>query len=67
VTLPTNSSANEDFFAVFRIRLTNVLVDARANIKQQTRTFQSTLDRFLTSAVAKKQKPATEEEETYLE
>jgi len=35
--LLTNFSANEDFFfAVFRIRLTNVLVDARANIKQQT-------------------------------
>ena len=26
------------FFAVFRTRLTNVLVDARANIKQQTGT-----------------------------
>ena len=36
VTLLTNVSANEDFFAVFRTRLTNVLVDARANIKQQT-------------------------------
>ena len=33
-----NFSANEDFFAVFWIRLTNVLVDARANIKQQTWT-----------------------------
>ena len=32
----TSDSANEDFFAVFRTRLTNVLVDARANIKQQT-------------------------------
>ena len=30
-----NFSANEDFFAVFRTQLTNVLVDARANIKQQ--------------------------------
>jgi len=39
VTLLTNFSANEDFyFAVFRTRLTNVLVDARANIKQQTWT-----------------------------
>jgi hypothetical protein len=28
---------------------------------------QSTLDRFLTSPLAKRQKPATEEEETYLE
>ena len=36
MTLVTNFSANEDFFAVFRTRLTNVLVDARANIKQQT-------------------------------
>jgi len=34
---PANEfSANEDFFAVFRTRLTNVLVDALANIKQQT-------------------------------
>jgi len=31
-----NFSANKDFFAVFRTRLTNVLVDMRANIKQQT-------------------------------
>ena len=38
VTLLTNFLANEDFFAVFRTRLTNVLVDARANIKQQTWT-----------------------------
>jgi hypothetical protein len=36
VTLLTNFSANEDFFTVFWIQLTNVLVDARANIKQQT-------------------------------
>ena len=28
--------------------------------------FQSTLDRFLTSPLAKRQRPATEEEETYL-
>ena len=34
----TSDPANEDFFAVFRTWLTNVLVDARANIKQQTRT-----------------------------
>jgi hypothetical protein len=33
-----NFSANEDFFAVFWTRLTNVLVDARANMKQQTWT-----------------------------
>jgi hypothetical protein len=34
---PANEfSANEDFFAVFRTRLMNILVDARANIKQQT-------------------------------
>ena len=44
MTLLTNFSASEDFFAVFWtrkrvwIRLTNVLVDARANIKQQTWT-----------------------------
>jgi hypothetical protein len=38
VTLLTNFSANEDFFAILLIRLTNVLVDARANIKQQTWT-----------------------------
>jgi hypothetical protein len=36
VTLLTNFSASEDFFAVFRTRLTNVLVDARAIVKQQT-------------------------------
>jgi len=33
----TSDPANEDFFAVFRTRLTNVLVDARANIIHQTR------------------------------
>jgi len=32
----TSGPANEDFFAVFWTRLTNVLVDARANIKHQT-------------------------------
>ena len=31
------------------------------------REFQSTLDRFLTSPLAKRKRPATEEEETYLE
>jgi len=31
------------------------------------REVQSTLDRFLTSSLAKRQRPATEEEETYLE
>jgi hypothetical protein len=36
------------------------------NILKQ-REAQSTLDRFLTSPLAKRQKPATEEEETYLE
>jgi len=36
MTLLTNFSANEDFSAVFRTRLVNVVVDARANIKQQT-------------------------------
>ena len=32
----SDTSANEDFSRCFRTRLTNVLVDARANIKQQT-------------------------------
>jgi hypothetical protein len=31
------------------------------------REVQSTLDRFFTSPLAKRQRPATEEEETYLE
>jgi hypothetical protein len=31
------------------------------------RKVQSTLDRFLTSPLAKRQRPATEEEKTYLE
>ena len=31
------------------------------------REFQSTLDRFLTSPLAKRQRPANEEEETYLD
>ena len=31
------------------------------------REVQSTLDRFLTSSLAKRQRPTTEEEETYLE
>jgi len=72
VTLLTNSSVNEDFFAVFWTRLTNVLVDARANINikhersgHSRREVQSTLDTFLTSLLAKRQRPATEEEETY--
>ena len=51
----------------------NFLVDARANIKQHersghsTREVQSTLDPFLTSPLAKRQRAATEEQETYLE
>jgi len=49
----------------------NVLVHAHANIKQytfhSTREVQSTLDIFLNSPLAKRQRPATEEEETYLE
>jgi len=37
MTLLTNFSANEGFFVVFFwTRLTNISVDARANIKQQT-------------------------------
>jgi hypothetical protein len=74
MTLLTNFSANEDILAVFWTRLTNILVDARANIKQQhklsghsTREVQSTLDRFFTSPVTKRQRPVIEEEETYLE
>ena len=70
MTLLTNFSANEDFFAAFWTRLTNVLVDARANMKQSghsRREVESTLNRFLTSSLAKSQSPATEEEETYLE
>jgi len=34
---------------------------------QKKREVQSTLDRILTSPLAKRQRPATEEEETYLE
>ena len=33
----------------------------------KNREVQSTLDRFLTSPLAKRQRPATEEEETYLD
>ena len=67
MTLLTNFSANEDFFAVFRTRLTNVLVDGRFKNILKKREVQSTLDRFLTSPLAKRQRPATEEEETYLD
>jgi len=35
------------------------------NILKKNREVQSTLDRFLTSSLAKRQRPATEEEETY--
>jgi len=71
----TSDLANEffsqrRFFRCFWTRLTNVLVDARANIKQSghsRREVESTLDRFFTSSLAKSQSPATEEEETYLE
>jgi len=38
VTLLLNFSANEDFFAIFWTLLTNILVDACANIKQHTWT-----------------------------
>jgi hypothetical protein len=34
---------------------------------KKKREVQSTLDRFLTSPLAKRQRPATEEEKTYLE
>jgi hypothetical protein len=34
---------------------------------QKKREVQSTLDKFLISPLAKRQRPATEEEETYLE
>ena len=34
---------------------------------ERKREFQSTLDGFFTSPLAKRQRPATEEEETYLE
>ena len=47
------------------------LVDARSNISSKhersghsMREVQSTLDRFFTSPLAKRQRPATEEEET---
>ena len=36
-------------------------------LKKKKREFQSALDRFLTSSLAKRQRPGTEEEETYLE
>jgi len=41
-------------------------VDARFKNILKKREVQSTLDRFLTSPLAKRQRPATEEEETYL-
>jgi hypothetical protein len=37
------------------------------NILKKKRAIQSTLDRFFTSSLAKRQRPATEEEKTYLE
>ena len=68
MTLLTNFSGNEDFFfAVFRTRLSNVLVDARFKNILKKREVESTLDRFLTSLLAKRQRPATEEEETYFD
>ena len=42
-------------------------MDARFKNILEKREFQSTLDRFLTSPLAKRQRPATEEEETYLD
>ena len=36
-------------------------------LKKKKIEVQSTLDRFFTSPLAKRQRPATEEEETYLE
>ena len=45
----------------------NVLVDARFKNILKKREVQSTLYRFLTSPLAKRQRPATEEEETYLD
>ena len=53
---------------------TNVLVDARANIKHQTRTVGPLQERssinfgqISASSLAKRQRPATEEEETHLQ
>jgi len=37
----TSDPANKDFFAVFRTRLTYVLVVARPNVKQQSWTVDS--------------------------
>ena len=37
------------------------------NILKKIREVQSTVDTFFTSPLAKRQRPATEEEETYLE
>jgi len=55
-------------------RLCALLEDKRLNHfknvlekKKKKREFQSTLDRFFTSPLAKRLRPATEEEETYLE
>ena len=52
----------------------DILVDARANIKQQTWTVgpfheRSSLNfgQISTSPLAKRQRPATQEEKTYLE
>jgi len=74
VTLLTKFSANEDFFSLFWTRLTNVLVDAPANIKQQTWTVEPLQERssvyfgqIFDFSFAKRQRPATEEVETYLE
>ena len=81
MTLLTNFSANEDFFAVFWTGLTNMesanecfsgcaaltLSSKHERSGHSTREVQSTLDRFLTSALAKRQRPAAEEQETYLE
>jgi len=71
-----NFSVKEDFSTVFRTQLTNILVDARANIKQQTWTVGPSQELKRTSvnfgqifdfSFAKRRRPATEEEETYLE
>ena len=48
-------------------RLCDFVEDKCLNHFKNILKVQSTLDRFLTSTLAKRQRPATEEEETYLE
>ena len=68
---PANEFSAEEFFFGCFLDSANECFSGCARKHERsghsTREVHSTLDRFFTSPLAKRQRPATEEEETYLE